>query len=90
MTIENEKVIAGLSCSQVLDRLSDYLDGDLGADERDRLEQHLRGCDGCARFGGEFSEVVGLLRSQLVRARRLPDGFGDRLRRALASEPGKP
>jgi anti-sigma factor RsiW len=85
--IENEKVIAGLSCGQVLDRLSDYLDGELSAEERERLEAHLRGCDGCARFGGELREVVGLLRSQLARSPRLPDGFGDRLRRALASEP---
>ena len=29
MTVENEITIAGLSCSQVLDRLSDYLDDDL-------------------------------------------------------------
>ncbi|HSN15340.1 MAG TPA: anti-sigma factor [Anaeromyxobacteraceae bacterium] len=87
MKIENEKVIAGLSCNQVLDRLSDYLDGDLPAPEAARLEEHLRGCDGCARFGGEFRGVVESLRRHLARSQTLPQGFRDRLRKALSSEP---
>jgi anti-sigma factor (TIGR02949 family) len=84
--IENEKVIAGLSCSQVLERLSDYLDGELAAEDRARLEEHLRGCDGCARFGGEFRATVRALRAHLGRAGRLPAGFQERLRRALEDE----
>lgn len=84
MRIEHEKVIAGLSCGQVLDRLSDYLDGDLPAHESARLEEHLRGCDGCARFGGEFRGVVESLRRHLARSRSLPSGFRERLRKALS------
>lgn len=87
MKIENEKVIAGLSCGQVLDRLSDYLDGDLSAPESARLEEHLRGCDGCARFGGELRDVVGSLRLHLARSRTLPSGFRERLRAAMGEEP---
>ncbi len=83
MKIENEKVIAGLSCSQILDRLSDYLDCDLPMPEIARLEEHLRGCDGCARFGGELRTVVDALRIQLSRSRTLPPGFRERLRRAM-------
>lgn len=86
MKVENEVTIAGLSCGQVLERLSDYLDGDLAPAERDRLEDHLRGCDRCARFGGEFRAVVGALRSHLARAGQVPDGFRERLRRALEAE----
>jgi anti-sigma factor (TIGR02949 family) len=85
--IENEKVIAGLSCNQVLDHLSDYLDGDLPAPEAARLEEHLRGCDGCARFGGEFRGVVESLRRHLARSQSLPVGFRERLRKALSDEP---
>jgi len=88
MKVENEVNIAGLSCGQVLERLSDYLDGDLVADERDRVEAHLRGCDRCARFGGEFRTVVGALRSHLARTGQVPAGFRERLRRALESERG--
>ncbi|HEY6006106.1 MAG TPA: anti-sigma factor [Anaeromyxobacter sp.] len=87
MKLEHEKVIAGLSCGQVLDRLSDYLDGDLPAPEATRLEEHLRGCDGCARFGGEFRGVVESLRRHLARSQTLPTGFRERLRKALADEP---
>jgi anti-sigma factor RsiW len=84
--LENEKVIAGLSCGQVLDRLSDYLDGDLPAQESARLEEHLRGCDGCARFGGELKGVVEALRRHLVRSPSLSDGFRERLRKAMDEE----
>ncbi len=87
MKIENEKVIAGLSCGEVLNRLSDYLDGDLPAAESTRLEEHLRGCDGCARFGGELRGVVEALRLHLARSKTLPSGFRERLRKALGDEP---
>ncbi len=86
MKPDHEITIAGLSCSQVLARLSDYLDGDLPAEERQALEAHLRGCDRCARFGGEFRAVVGALRSHLSRSGQLPGGFRERLRRALEAE----
>jgi anti-sigma factor (TIGR02949 family) len=84
--LESEKVIAGLSCSQVLERLSDYLDSELAVEDRARLEEHLRGCDGCARFGGEFRATVRALRAHLGREERLPTGFRERLRRALEDE----
>jgi anti-sigma factor RsiW len=86
--IEHEKIVAGLSCGQVLDRLSDYLDGDLAAPEAARLEEHLRGCDGCARFGGEFRGVVESLRRHLFRSHGLPPGFRARLRKALDEPAG--
>jgi anti-sigma factor (TIGR02949 family) len=87
MTIENEKVIAGLSCTGVLERLSDYLDGELPADERARVETHLRGCDGCARFGGEFRATVRMLRAHLAGPAEVPAEVKERLRRALDAEP---
>ncbi|HET8538644.1 MAG TPA: anti-sigma factor [Anaeromyxobacter sp.] len=80
--IPGEKVVAGLSCGEVLDRLSDYLDRELPQDGRDRLEAHLRGCEQCARFGGDFAATVRALKEHLG-AERLPSGFQDRLRRAI-------
>jgi anti-sigma factor (TIGR02949 family) len=85
--VKNERVVGGLSCSQVLDRLSDYLDGELSPEEKQRVEDHLRGCDGCARFGGEFKGTVQALRSHLLRAPPAPVHVQERLRRAIEGEP---
>jgi anti-sigma factor RsiW len=82
----DEKVIAGLSCSDVLALLSDYLDGDLAASARQQVEDHLRSCDGCARFGGEFKGTVQALRSHLRRSPAVPPRVLDRLRAALDEE----
>ncbi|MFL5264469.1 MAG: anti-sigma factor family protein [Anaeromyxobacteraceae bacterium] len=87
MKIANEKVVGGLSCSEVLERLSDYLDGDLPAAERGKVEEHLRGCEGCTRFGGEFRATVTALRARLVGV-AAPPQVRERLREALRREPG--
>ena len=78
-----EKVIAGLSCSDVLSLLSDYLDGDLAPPARQQVEEHLRGCEGCTRFGGQFKATVKALRAHLGHAERVPEGVLARLRVAL-------
>jgi hypothetical protein len=40
------------------DQLSDYLDGELSADERDAVEAHLRACAPCAAVLEELERVV--------------------------------
>lgn len=57
-----ERTVAGLSCSQVLARLGDFVDGDLPATEVARVRAHLDGCDGCARFGAGYGAIVEELR----------------------------
>jgi anti-sigma factor RsiW len=85
--IPGEQVVAGLRCGEVLERLSDYLDRELAPGDRERLEAHLRGCDGCARFGGEFGATVRALKAHLG-ADRLPGAFHARLLEALGREEG--
>jgi anti-sigma factor RsiW len=82
----DEKVVAGISCGEVLGRLSDYLDGDLEPAARAQVEAHLRGCDGCARFGGEFRSTVQALRAHLGAGRGMPDALRRRLRTAMDRE----
>lgn len=82
-TNREEKVVAGISCGQVLAKLSDYLDGDLDAAPRQQIEEHLRGCDGCARFGGEFRATVRALRAHLGSPGGLPASLRQRLRDAV-------
>lgn len=74
-----ERTVAGLSCRDVLARLSDYLDGDLPAAQRAQVEAHLAGCDWCERFGGRMGRVVEGLRGALG----APEGPDDRVRAAL-------
>jgi len=40
------------------DRLSDYLDGELPADERDAVDEHLRSCASCAAVLNDLKRVV--------------------------------
>jgi anti-sigma factor RsiW len=87
--MKDERIVGGLSCSQVLDRLSDYLDGDLDAAARAQIEEHLRGCEGCARFGGELAATVRALRAHLLGEVRIPARVQEGLREALAREGAK-
>lgn len=45
-----------------IDRLSEYLDGELPAGERAELEQHLGACADCRRTLAELEEVVAVAR----------------------------
>lgn len=54
--------IGGLYCTEVLERLSAYLDGELTAEEVDLIRAHVTGCVTCERFGGRFAAAVQRLR----------------------------
>jgi len=80
-----DRVVAGLRCREILERLSDYLDGDLPPALVAQVEEHLRGCDRCERFGGRVAGVVGALRRDLARAEVLDAAVEARLRDRLRS-----
>lgn len=63
--VAEEKSVSGMRCSEVLAVLSDYLDDELGFTDRARVEQHVRACSVCERFGGRFSHVMHALREDL-------------------------
>ena len=84
--MEGERVVAGLSCRDVLADLSDYLDQQLAPERRAQLEAHLRGCANCERFGGEFSAVVAALRRGLANPEPLDEMSARRLRERLRQE----
>ena len=78
-----ERSVAGIRCREVLERLSDYVDGSLAPDEMRQVDAHLAGCDQCERFGGEFGEMVAVLRRELAEAPPVDDGVAARLRERL-------
>ena len=64
--MEDERMVAGLHCGEVLADLSEHLDGRLSLDRAERIAAHLAGCAGCQRFSGEVTVAVRVMR-------RLPD-----------------
>ncbi|RLB41628.1 MAG: hypothetical protein DRH30_06405 [Deltaproteobacteria bacterium] len=59
-----DRLIAGVRCSNVLANLSDYLDAELDAATIARIEEHLLGCSNCERFGKNFGSMVASLRRE--------------------------
>ncbi len=62
-----ERTVGGLRCSEVLARLSDFLDGELEKSDVARVEEHLLGCPNCERFGDNFGAMVVSLHRQADR-----------------------
>lgn len=75
--MKGERVIAGVSCGDVLAELSDYLGEALSQERRAQIDAHLCGCDSCERFDGEFGAIVTALRRSL-RTPNLAEGNADR------------
>jgi anti-sigma factor RsiW len=57
----------GLSCQEVVELVTDYLEDALAPDERVRVEVHLGDCDGCASYLDQMRDtirIVGALREE--------------------------
>ena len=52
-----------LSCSEIVEMVTDYLEGDLDAPTAAALAEHLRLCPGCDRYVDQIRETVTTLGS---------------------------
>jgi len=71
-----------MTCRQVVQLLTDYLEGALSTADRAKVEEHLAGCDGCTAFlaqlrtacrfvaGLAAEEIPAAVRADLLRAFR--------------------
>lgn len=50
-----------LACQDVVEVVTDYLDGALASDRRDELERHLEGCDGCTEYVAQIEATADVL-----------------------------
>ncbi|MEQ1568762.1 MAG: zf-HC2 domain-containing protein [Myxococcota bacterium] len=75
-----QRLVAGLWCGEVLERLPDLVDGALTPEDRASVDAHLAGCDWCARFGGSY---IGVVRAVARPAAPAPVGVAERLRAKL-------
>jgi anti-sigma factor RsiW len=50
----------GLTCHEVVELITDYLEDALPATERARVEEHLAGCEGCTHYLAQMRETIRL------------------------------
>ena len=48
----------GLTCIEVVELVTAYLEGELAADERARVEAHLSACAGCSAYLDQMRETI--------------------------------
>jgi RNA polymerase sigma-70 factor (ECF subfamily) len=60
--MEDERIVAGLHCGEALADLTEHLDGRLGRERAQRIDEHLAGCEPCRRFAGGIAAAVRTLR----------------------------
>lgn len=49
-----------LVCSEVVELVTDYLEGALSPTDRARFEAHLAGCEGCTRYVEQIRATIAL------------------------------
>jgi hypothetical protein len=72
-----------LTCAEVLRELSNYMDDDVTAELRRRINAHVSNCAGCKAIYDGVRNVIVLVGSDETIS--LPEGFSQRLRQKLAN-----
>jgi predicted anti-sigma-YlaC factor YlaD len=71
-----------LTCADVRRELSNYIDDEITAELRARIEAHVANCNGCRAIFDGLRNVIWLVAGNEVI--ELPTGFSARLRERLA------
>jgi anti-sigma factor RsiW len=72
-----------LACTEVVEIVTDYLEGALSPTEGARLEHHLGTCPGCAEYLDQMRTIAGSLGG--LDEESLPAGIRDQLVAAFAA-----
>jgi anti-sigma factor RsiW len=51
----------GLTCRELVELVSDYLEGTLAPRDRERFEAHIAGCDACPTYVEQMRATLALL-----------------------------
>ena len=70
-----------LTCKEVVEIVTDYLEGALSPEDRERFDQHLTVCDGCVSYVEQMRETIRL--SGMVTEEQIPFAQRERLREAF-------
>lgn len=73
----NDRPTTELTCREMVERMSDYLEGALADRDRALFEQHLVLCDGCTAYLDQMRRTVALVGR--LRQKALDPPIPDRL-----------
>ena len=71
-----------MTCRELFERLSEYVDGDLSQEICEEIRKHMDGCDPCVNFAKTLKTTAELCRR--LPARPIPPEVAADLRRFLA------
>ena len=71
------KLAEELTCAELVELVTDYLEDGLDARDRERFEEHLMFCDGCDNYLEQIRRTVAV--SGRLREEDLPGGLEERL-----------
>jgi predicted anti-sigma-YlaC factor YlaD len=74
-----------ISCVEVWREISNYLEEDVSAELRVRIEAHLKVCSHCSAVLDGMRNIVGLVADG--RLIQMPEGFGKRLYKKIEELP---
>lgn len=49
-----------MTCKELVELVTEYLEGTLPKDTRQRMEKHLSGCDGCTHYLEQMRQTIQL------------------------------
>jgi anti-sigma factor RsiW len=70
-----------LTCREVVDLLTDYVEGVLSQDDRERVEAHLQTCPDCTAYVEQVRTTIGAL--ERLREENVPGAVLDELVKAF-------
>lgn len=47
-----------LTCKELVELVTDYLEGDLSSEDKERFETHLATCDGCTAYLQQMRKTI--------------------------------
>jgi len=71
------KLVEELTCAELVELVTDYLEDGLDARDRERFEEHLMFCDGCDNYLEQIRRTVAV--SGRLREEDLPGELEERL-----------
>ena len=81
----NDQTPRDVSCQELVELLTDYLEGVLTPDEVSAIERHLALCDGCAAYLDQMRVTIETLGS--VEVATLPDDAVEKILEAFRGLP---